>query len=133
MLPLFASVALCGCRSQRVDRVESASGAVVLDSAAVSVGVASVERRVDRDVCVRSIREIRSAGGDTVVTLTVITDRSRVDEGRCDSVASAVGRKVEAEVRASADESAVPVRNLPPWWVWAICAAAVIAMLRRHN
>lgn len=121
---------LAGCRSARVDRMEVVSGVMEVDSAALSVSMAAIERSVDRDISVRRLRVERSAAGDTVVTLTVINGRSREGEERRDTTVTVAGKKSEAMVSGESVEEHTSEPGVP-WWVWVLAAGLAVAVLRR--
>lgn len=121
---------LAGCRSARVDRVEAVSGVMEVDSAALSVRMAAMERCVDRDISVRRLRVERSAAGDTVVTLTVVSGRSREGEERRDTTVTVAGMRSGATVCGESVEEHTSAPGVP-WWVWVLAAGLAAAALRR--
>lgn len=110
--------------------MEAVSGVVEVDSAALSVRMAAMERCVDRDISVRRLRVERSAAGDTVVTLTVVNGRSREGEERRDTTVTVSGMKSEATVCGESVEEHTSAPGVP-WWVWVLAAGLTAVALRR--
>lgn len=124
----IVALSLPGCRSVKTGSSRHQSGCVDMDSVAAAVAISERGRVMERDVSLRQLRVVRSAGGDTVVTLTEIRGRSRSDESRRDSVGAAVSVTKDVAVEATEAEERCSRWRDVAWWVWALggCVIAIV-------
>jgi hypothetical protein len=107
MLVVVTVIALAGCRAARVERVVATTD-IITDTTTTTTTASEQLGRIDCDIELTTLQVVHTAAGDTVVTLQVASNRSRIATSRCDTLSTRSTATATLATTASTDVDVTP-------------------------